>query len=70
MNDNQRVFVLRKSIIEDWKYRGLTWQEITRKYKVSKAWFYRLRKRYIEFGEKRLDNLVRKKGFFLTWVED
>ena len=41
MRDIDRVFELRKNMIDDWKYRGLPWREICNKYRVSKRWFYK-----------------------------
>jgi len=47
MRDRERVFELRKNLIDDWKYRGLGWRESCFKYRVSKRWFYKLRMRFM-----------------------
>ena len=47
MRDIDRVFMLRQNIIDDWRFRRMTWQEITYKYRVSKSWFYKLRRRFL-----------------------
>ena len=59
MKDIDRVIELRKNMIEDWRYRGMHWRDITYKYRVSKEWFYKLRKRYIEKGLDGLKDKVR-----------
>jgi len=61
MRDTDRVIELRMRIIDDWRFRGLSWQEITYKYGISKAWFYKLRKRFIHHREKGVRDLPRKK---------
>ena len=70
MRDIDRAIELRKRIIDDWRFRGLSWQEITYKYGISKAWFYKLRKRFIKYGEEGLKNIPRKKPLMphaLSW---
>ena len=59
MRDMDRVFELRKNMIDDWKFRGLPWREICHKYRVSKRWFYKLRRRYMLEGYEGLRNRVR-----------
>jgi transposase InsO family protein len=59
MRDRDRIFELRKNLIDDWRYRGLSWQDITYKYRVSKKWFYKLRKRFILEGYEGLRDRVR-----------
>ncbi len=60
MRDRDRVFELRKNMIDDWKYRGLEWREICRKYRVSRRWFYKLRARFMLEGYQGLRDRVRK----------
>jgi hypothetical protein len=36
MRDIDRVFELRRNMMDDWKYRGLDWRQIRDKYRVSK----------------------------------
>ena len=60
MRDKERVFELRKNLIDDWKYRGLPWREICYKYRVSKRWFYKLRMRFMLQGYEWLRDRVRK----------
>ena|GEM_PF-982121 len=62
MRDIDRVFELRKRIIDDWRWRGLSWEEIVHKYGVSKAWFYKLRKRFLKDGYDGLRDKVRSKA--------
>ena len=59
MKDKDRVFELRKNMIEDWRFRKLSWQDIAYKYSVSKEWFYKLRKRYLDQGYDGLKDKVR-----------
>lgn len=59
MRDRDRIFELRKNLIDDWRYRGLTWKEIAYKYRVSKRWFYKLRMRYMLEGYEGLRDRVR-----------
>jgi transposase InsO family protein len=59
MRDIDRVFELRKNMIEDWRYRGMHWKDITYKYRVSKEWFYKLRKRFLEKSYDGLRDKVR-----------
>ena len=59
MRDKDRVFELRKNMIEDWRYRGMGWRDIAYKYRVSKEWFYKLRKRFLEKGYEGLRDKVR-----------
>lgn len=70
MRDKDRALELRKRIIDDWRFRGLSWQEITYKYGISKAWFYKLRKRFIKYREGGLKDLPKKKPLMphaLSW---
>ena len=60
MKDKDRVFEIRKNMIEDWKYRKMHWSDIAYKYRVSKEWFYKLRKRFLEFGYEGLKDKARK----------
>lgn len=60
MRDIERVFELRKNMIDDWRYRGLDWRELCHKYRVSKRWFYKLRMRYMLQGYEGLKDRVRK----------
>ena len=60
MRDIDRVFELRKNMIDDWKYRGLNWRQIRDKYRVSKRWFYKLRARFLLQGYEGLKDRVRK----------
>ena len=60
MRDIERVFELRKNMIDDWRYRGLGWREIRDKYRVSKRWFYKLRARFLLHGYEGLKDRVRK----------
>jgi transposase InsO family protein len=60
MRDRERVFELRKNMIDDWKSRGLDWREICHRYRVSKRWFYKLRMRYMLQGYEGLRDRVRK----------
>ena len=60
MRDKERVFELRKNMIDDWRHRGLSWQEITHKYRVSKRWFYKLRTRFMTQGYEGLRDRARK----------
>lgn len=60
MRDIDRVFELRKNLIDDWKYRGLDWRQIRDKYRVSKRWFYKLRSRFLLHGYEGLKDRVRK----------
>lgn len=60
MRDIDRVFELRKNLIDDWKYRGLEWRQIVEKYRVSKRWFYKLRARFLLAGYEGLKDRVRK----------
>jgi len=59
MRDRERVFELRKNMIDDWKYRGLEWRDICHKYRVSKRWFYKLRLRFMTQGYEGLRDRVR-----------
>lgn len=70
MRDKERVFELRKNLIDDWKYRGLPWREICHKYRVSKRWFYKLRMRFMLEGYEGLRDRVRKndnRPYALGW---
>lgn len=60
MRDIDRVFELRKNMIDDWKYRGLDWRHIRDKYRVSKRWFYKLRARFLLEGYEGLKDRIRK----------
>ena len=59
MRDRDRIFELRKNLIDDWRYRGLPWREICYKYRISKKWFYKLRKRFLLEGYEGLRDRVR-----------
>ncbi len=59
MRDRDRIFELRKNLIEDWRYRGLGWKDICYKYRVSKKWFYKLRNRFLSEGYEGLRDRVR-----------
>ena len=59
MRDRDRVFELRKNLIDDWKYRGLEWRDICYKYRLSKKWFYKLRNRFLLEGYEGLRDRVR-----------
>ncbi len=61
MSDKELVFRTRKRIMEDWRYRRLTWQEVKEKYGYSKAWFYKWRERYHRQGDAGLWNKPKKK---------
>jgi len=72
MRDINRVFELRKNLIDDWKYRGLEWIEICNKYRVSKRWFYKLRKRFLLEGYEGLKDRVRKndnRPYAVNWQQ-
>jgi transposase InsO family protein len=72
MRDIDRVFELRKNLIDDWKYRGLEWRDICYKYRVSKRWFYKLRMRYMLQGYEGLRDRVRKndsRPYRVGWQE-
>ena len=59
MKDRDRIFALRKNLIDDWKYRGLEWKELCYKYRISKKWFYKLRNRFLSEGYEGLKDKVR-----------
>ena len=59
MKDKDRAFEIRKNMMDDWRYRGMHWRDITYKYRVSKEWFYKLRKRFVEQGYDGLKDKVR-----------
>jgi len=59
MKDIDRVFELRKNMMEDWRYRHMHWRDLTYKYRVSKEWFYKLRKRFLEKGLEGLKDKIR-----------
>ena len=70
MRDNDRALELRKRIIDDWRWKGLSWQELKYKYGISKAWFYKLRRRFLKDGNEGLKNKIRKKPLMphaLSW---
>jgi len=72
MRDIDRVFELRKNMIDDWRYRGLDWRAICDKYRVSKRWFYKLRTRYMLEGYQGLKDRVRKSNnrpYNVNWQE-
>ena len=72
MRDRERVFELRKNLIDDWKYRGLPWREICHKYRVSKRWFYKLRMRFMLQGYEGLRDRVRKndnRPYAVNWEQ-
>jgi transposase InsO family protein len=58
MKDKDRAFEIRKNMIDDWRYRKMHWKDITYKYRISKEWFYKLRKRFIEHGYEALRDKV------------
>jgi len=59
MKDKDRVFELRKNMIDDWRYRGMHWKDLMHRYRVSREWFYKLRKRFLEKGYEGLRDKVR-----------
>ena len=59
MRDRNRIFELRKNLIDDWRYRCLGWREICYKYRVSRRWFYKLRMRFMLQGYEGLRDRVR-----------
>ena len=59
MRDRDRIFELRKNLIDDWRYRGLGWKDICYKYRISKKWFYKLRTRFIMQGYEGLRDRIR-----------
>lgn len=61
MDNKQLVIRLRKKIFHDWIYHGLGHKDIKCKYGFGKTWFYKYRQRYIKYGEKGLEEPVRKK---------
>jgi len=72
MRDRERVFELRKNMIDDWRSRGLDWKEICYKYRVSKRWFYKLRTRYMLEGYEGLRDRVRKndnRPYNISWQQ-
>jgi len=72
MRDRERVFELRKNMIDDWKCRGLDWREICYRYRVSKRWFYKLRMRYMLKGYEGLRDRVRKndnRPYNVSWQQ-
>ena len=72
MRDRERVFELRKNMIDDWRSRGLEWREICYKYRVSKRWFYKLRMRYMLEGYEGLKDRVRKndnRPYRVSWQQ-
>lgn len=72
MRDRERVFELRKNMIDDWKSRGLDWKDICYKYRVSKRWFYKLRARFLLQGYEGLRDRVRKndnRSYRAGWQE-
>lgn len=72
MRDIDRVFGLRKNMIDDWRYRALPWREICHKYRVSKRWFYKLRARFLLEGYNGLKDRVRKndnRPFMIGWEQ-
>ena len=72
MSDKEIIFGMRKRIFDDWRYRRLTWQEIKAKYGFSKAWFYKFRARYIQYGDEGLRDLERRVSPLseeLSWQE-
>lgn len=50
MKDKDRAFEIRKNMIDDWRWRKMHWKDIAYKYRISKEWFYKLRKRFLERG--------------------
>ena len=72
MRDIDRVFELRRNMIDDWKYRGLDWRQIRDKYRVSKRWFYKLRARFLLEGYEGLRDRVRKndnRPYNVSWQQ-
>jgi len=72
MRDKDRVFELRKNIIDDWRFRRLDWKEITYKYRIGKVWFYELRKRFLKHGYEGLRDKVRdnsKRPHRINWEQ-
>jgi len=72
MRDRDRIVELRKNLIDDWRYRGLSWQEITHKYRVSKRWFYKFRTRFMLKGYEGLKNKVRdnsNRPYHVNWEQ-
>jgi len=70
MRDVDRAVELRKAIVDDWRWKRLSWQDITYKYKISKAWFYELKKRFLKYGYDGLKDKVRNNSnrpHALTW---
>lgn len=63
MNNKDVVFRLRKKIFHDWVYNGLTWKDIKSAYGFGKTWFYKYRKRYIQYGENGLKDRIRNNSF-------
>lgn len=59
MKDKDRAFEIRKNMIDDWRWRKLHWKDLTYKYRISKEWFYKLRKRFLEKGYEGLRDKVR-----------
>ena len=58
MKDKDRAFEIRKNMIDDWRFRGMHWRDLVYKYRVSKEWFYKLRKRFLEKGYEGLRDKV------------
>lgn len=58
MKDKDRAFEIRKNMIDDWRFRRMHWKDITYKYRVSKEWFYSLRKRFLKKGYEGLRDKV------------
>ena len=56
MNSTEMVFLWRKRIFEEWRYKRYTWQEVNQKYGFSKKWFYKWLKRYLKHGVDGLHN--------------
>ena len=59
MKDADRALELRRAIIDDWRWRRMSWQDITYKYRISKAWFYKLRNRFHRYGYDGLKDKVK-----------
>lgn len=59
MNDKSIVFEMRKRIFEEWRYKRLTWREVKDKYGFSKKWFYKYKKRFLEYGDEGLKDKIR-----------
>ena len=67
---NDMSFRLRKIIFDEWRCKRSTWQEVKAKYGLSKSWFYKFKKRFLEYGDDGLKDMVRKPPIlpsYLSW---